>query len=237
MKRAFAGLLLLLSSVATAEPSPVEVRIEVTEVDQTKAARLGVEWPASATFSEDGGTAFGIGSIERLTKLRADIHFLQQEGAAELLANPNLVTDSGTSASFHAGGELPYVTSTSLGASHVEFKPYGVIVTTRPSLLGDGRIRLRVTASVSSPDQANGAVAGTLSVPALREREVVSNVTLRDGATMMLAGLVQDEKERVEGGVPLLRRIPLLGALFRWKKTNQRRTTIIVFVTPKVVPL
>ena len=148
MRPVLAALALLLASAARAETSPIEIRIEVTEVDQTKAAHLGVEWPSAAAFTESGGTAVGIGSIERLTKLQADVHFLQQEGAADLLANPNLVTDSGTSASFHAGGELPYVTSTSLGATHVEFKPYGVIVNTRPVLLEDGRIRMKVTASV-----------------------------------------------------------------------------------------
>lgn len=239
MKRRLLAAVVFLTPLpaAAARGAPVEVQIEVTEVDQTKAARLGVQWPSRTQFAETGGTALGVGSVARLTLLQADVHYLMEEGAAELLANPNLVTDSGTSASFHAGGQLPYVTSSSLGASHVEFKPYGVIVSAQPVILADGRIRIKVKASVSSPDQANGTVVGGLAVPALREREVASNVTLPSGATLMLAGLVQDEKERVVSGVPVLRRIPVLGALFRWKRTNERRTTIIVFVTPKVVPL
>ena len=57
--------------------------------------------------------AFNVGSIAHGTPLRADLHFLAQEGAAEILANPNLITDSGTVATFHAGGEIPYITSSS----------------------------------------------------------------------------------------------------------------------------
>jgi pilus assembly protein CpaC len=240
VKRAVAGALLLTlarGALSAPPPSPVEIKVEVTEIDQTKAARLGVEWPGTVTFAEKAGTSIGVAAAQRVTRLQADVDLLMQEGAARLLANPNLVTDSGTPASFHAGGEIPYVTNTSLGASHVEFKPYGVLVTAHPEVLADGRIRLKVKASVSSPDQANGTSVNGTAVPALREREVTSNVTLQAGATLMLAGLMQDERERVDGGVPVLRRIPLLGALFRWKRTNERRTSIIVFVTPNVVPL
>ena len=164
------------------------------------------------------------------------IHFLIEEGAAETLASPNLVTDSGTPATFHAGGEIPYVTNTSLGSTHVQFKPYGVAVNVQPLVLDDGSVRMKVKAEVSSPDPSNGTFLSGTSVPAFREREVASNVTLRDGATMMLAGLTQTQRDEVNSGVPILRRVPLLGALFRWKRTNHRRTTIIIFVTPRVVP-
>jgi pilus assembly protein CpaC len=237
VKRALAAALLLVPALCAGAPrgGPVEVLVEVTEVDETRAERLGVEWPSTFRFVETGGSVAGVGSVERVTALQADIHFLIEEGAAEALARPNLVTDSGTPAAFHAGGQLPYVTSSSLGSTHVEFKPYGVLVSVLPVVLEDGRIRMKVKTSVSAPDPANGAFLSGTAVPALREREVNSNVTLREGATMVLAGLTQNQRDTVAAGVPLLRRIPLLGALFRWKRTNERRTTIIVFVTPRLV--
>lgn len=222
-------------AIAAIRGEPVEVLVELTEVDETRASRLGVEWPSSIGFGETGGSTLGVGSVERLTALRADLHFLIEEGAAEALAKPNLVTDSGTPAEFHAGGEIPYITSASLGTTHVQFKPYGVMVQVQPTTLGDGRIRMKVKAAVSAPDAANGAFVSGTAVPAIREREVISNVTLRDGATMMLAGLTQSQSDTVTSGVPLLRRLPILGALFRWKRTKSRRTTIIVFVTPRLV--
>ena len=227
----------VLNAGAAVRGGPIEVLVEVTEVDETKAARLGVQWPSEISLSEKNGSAFGLGSFERLEGLKADLHLLIEEGAAETLASPNLVTDSGTPAAFHAGGQIPYITSASLGSTHVEFKPYGVQVSVQPTILDDGRIRMRVKAAVSAPDPSNGATLSGTAVPALREREVNSNVTLRDGATMMLAGLSQSGRDSVVAGVPLLKSIPVIGALFRWKRTNERRTTIIVFVTPRLVPI
>ncbi|MBV9080923.1 MAG: type II and III secretion system protein [Elusimicrobia bacterium] len=235
-----AAALLAAAPVAAGAPgrgAPVEIKIEVTEVDQNKALRLGLEWPASTHFSESAGSVLGVGRIDRMPQLQADLHHLVEEGAAEMLANPNLVTDSGTPASFHAGGQIPYITSSGLGTTHVQFKPYGVIVSIDPEAMADGRIRMKVKASISSPDPANGASFNGTVVPALREREVSSNVTLQGGGTLMLAGLVQTEKNRVESGVPVLRRIPLLGALFRWRRNEERKSTIIVFVTPRLVSL
>jgi len=227
----------VFSARCAAEPKgPIEVQVEVTEVDQSKATRLGVEWLTDISASEKSPPGLlAVGSIGRLSALQADLHFLIQEGAAELLANPNLVADSGAEASFHAGGEIPYITTAALGTSNVEFKPYGVGLKVQPVLLPSGQIQMNVEASVSSPDQTNGVGLSGNTVPALLERKVVSKVTVSPGATMTLAGLVQTHKERAQGGVPILRRIPLIGMLFRWKKESFRKTTVIVFVTPKLL--
>lgn len=216
----------------------IEVKVEVTEVDQMKASQLGIKWPETVVLSENGAAGVvSVGAIARTTALHADIHLLIEEGAAELLANPNLITDAGTTATFHAGGELPYMTSTNLGATNVEFKRYGVMLSIRPDVVQDSFIRLKIRAALSAPDGTNGVQLSGNTVPALAEREVTSNVTVSPGMTMTLAGLVQTRKEQIVHGVPILRRIPILGALFRWKKSNFRRTTVVVFVTPRFVDL
>lgn len=214
----------------------LEVQVEVTEVDHATAKKLGIDWLDQVRFEEARSAGpVSLGALIRPTNLAADLNFLIQEGAAELLANPNLVTDSGTEAAFHAGGEIPYITTGSLGTSHVEFKPYGVALKVRPLLLSDGRIRMKLQASVSAPDQTNGVLLAGVAVPALLERKVSANVTVWPGATTALAGMVQSMKEKTVQGIPLLRRIPLLGRLFQWKKTNSRRTTVVIFVTPQIV--
>lgn len=213
---------------------PVEIQVEVSEVDHTRAEDLGVEWLQSIGWAERAPRdALKVGSIGRSSPLRADLHFLVQEGAAEMLANPNLVTDSGTTATFNAGGQLPYITSSSLGTSNVEFKPYGVSLRVQPTIAADGRIRLKLKAAVSAPDPTNGTLVSGNQVPALLEREVSTDVTVEPGVTVALAGLVQTHRDETVRGVPVLRRIPLLGALFRWKRTGTRKTTIVVFVTPR----
>lgn len=216
--------------------APIEVRVEVTEVDNVGASKLGVEWIDQLSFAETAAQGpVSLGSIERTTPLKADVHFLIEEGVAQLLANPTLVTDSGTSARFRAGGEIPYITTGSLGTTHVEFKPYGVMLSIRPRILEDGRIRMDVETGVSAPDNSSGVSLSGNTVPALLERTVSSHVTVESGTTMTVAGLVQSQHEEVVSGVPFLRRIPLLGALFRWRRTNHRRTTIIAFVTPRLI--
>lgn len=240
MKRTIAGTLVFLftTSPLPAVKTPIEVRVEVTEIDRNKASSVGAEWLDSIELSERSVPGLvSIGGADRVTALHADVHFLVQEGAAEILANPNLITDSGTTATFHAGGEIPYVTSATLGTTHVEFKPYGVMLEVRPKLLPDGLIQMKIRAGVSAPDVTNGVVLSGTTVPALSEREVTSNVTLSPGATITLAGLVQTHNSTVERGVPFLRRIPFLGALFRWRKKNFWRTTIVIFVTPRLIDI
>ncbi len=219
-----------ISSVAGAasrsDRIPVEVFVEVAEIDNSKASSLGTDW--------SGKIGFTIGKDSGVDDLRGDLHFLIQEGAAELLANPNLLTDSGTEATFQAGGEIPYITSSSMGSTHVEFKSYGVGLKIEPTVLKDGRIEMKIRAAVSAPDQTNGVFLSGNSVPGLSEREVTSHVTVKPGTTLTLAGLVQSAKTETIKGVPILRKIPLLGMLFRWKKKDFRRTTVVVFMTPQI---
>ena len=241
MKPFFLGLVFILGAAAMSSAAPllappIEVRVEVTEVDNTAAQQLGVEWINQLTFQEKPSHGLAaLGAFERTTPIKADVHFMIEEGAAQLLANPTFVTDSGTSAKFRAGGEIPYITSGSLGTSNVEFKPYGVTLNIVPQYLPDGRICMDVEAGVSAPDTSNGVMLSGNTVPALLQRNVSSHVTMEPGLTMTIAGLVQSQQENIVSGVPILRKIPLLGALFRWRRTNNRRTTIIMFVTPTVI--
>ncbi len=227
-------------TVVTAAPAkkiPIEVQVEVNEVDNALAESLGIDWLNTVTLQETVPAGIvSLGSIQRLTPLKADLQFLAEEGAAQLLANPNLVTDSGTDATFHAGGEIPYITSSSLGTTNVEFKSYGVTLNVRPTLLADARVHMRVRAGVSAPDPSTGVTLSGNSVPALLSRDVTSNVTVEQGSGMTVAGLVQTQKTETIRGVPVLRKIPVLGGFFRWRRTNFRRTTIIIFVTPRVIP-
>jgi pilus assembly protein CpaC len=114
----------------------------------------------------------------------------------------------------------------------VEFKPYGVELNVKPTVLESGQIGMVIKAAVSSPDASNGVSLSGNRVPALLERQVTSNVTVSPGETITLAGLVQTHKEDVKRFVPVLGRIPLLGMLFRWTQRNYRRTTVVMFVTP-----
>lgn len=231
-------LLLVLNVFTSYGFTAIDVQVEITEVDHSQASRLGVDWLNQINIGE--ATAAGIvalGSIHRLTTLHSDLMFLIENGAAELLAKPNLITDSGTAATFHAGGQIPYITSSSLGTTNVEFKPFGVAMNITPKKIEPNRIEMKIKASVSAPDESNGVQLSGNSVPALFEREVTATVTVESGTTVTLAGLVQTQKSKTTRGVPFLRRIPLLGKLFQWERKRERRTSVVIFVTPKLVDI
>lgn len=210
----------------------VQIGVEVVEVDEQKTRGLGIAWLDALHVEEASVPAlFRVGSLAR-DKVFADLQLMLEEGAADLLANPKLVTQDGTTASFHAGGELPYAVSGSLGNASIEFKSYGVLLTISPRVEPSGVIAMMVEAEVSGPDNQHGvSLAGNI-VPGIRSRKVTSQLTLAPGSTLTLAGLIQNEKEWKRKGIPGLMHIPLLGYLFSRKTEVLRKTSIVVFVTP-----
>jgi pilus assembly protein CpaC len=230
--------LALLQSSATAAAEAkklIQIGVEVVEVDEQKSQNLGIQWMGTLHVSESSvPSLLKIGAITRDT-LFADLEFLEQHGAADLLANPKLVASDGTTATFHAGGELPYATSGSLGTVNVQFKPYGINLKISPTLVSTDSIAMAIDAEVSGPDNQNSVTLSGNTVPGIRSRTVSSQVTLGSGITLTLAGLIQTDKEWTRSGVPGLMHLPLLGRLFSYKTQTNQRTSVVIFVTPTIL--
>jgi pilus assembly protein CpaC len=213
----------------------IQIGVEVVEVDEKKATNLGIQWLETLHVSEvTVPSLFNVGTFTRDT-LFADLHFLESNGAADLLANPKLVARDGASATFHAGGEIPYATTGTQGSVTVEFKSYGIDLKITPHLNDQDQIEMSVSAEVSGPDSQNGVTLSGNVVPAIRSRNVSTELTLAQGSTLTMAGLLQNEKEWIRTGVPGLMRIPLLKYLFSHKVETYRKTSIVVFVTPVIL--
>lgn len=233
-------LLLFISETALAahrtSEALIQIGVEVVEVDEQKMQSLGIQWVNSLHVDElSVPPLFQLGTLTR-GKLFADLQALIQEGAADLLANPKLVTREGTTATFHAGGELPYATNSGAEKSvSVEFKPYGVNLKIHPSLDRDNRIALAVEAEVSGPDVQNSVTLSGNTVPGIRSRQVSSELTMDPGSTLTMAGLLQNQKEWARAGVPGLMHIPLLGRLFSHKTQKTLRTSVVIFITPTLL--
>ncbi len=217
-------------------PSPlIQIGVEVVEVDEQKASNLGIQWLSQLHVREESIPAFlNVGTLAR-DMIFADLKFLEQSGAADLLANPKLVARDGKSASFHAGGEIPYATTATLGSVTVEFKPYGVNLKVTPHLNDKNLIELAIEAEVSGPDTQNGVTLSGNAVPGIRSRKASSEVALAPGSTLTLAGLLQNDKEWIRQGVPGLMHIPLLKYLFSHKVQMHRKTSVVIFVTPTIL--
>ncbi len=234
----FACFVFLVASAARAAQKPkplIQIGVEVVEVDEQKAVNLGIQWMSALHVQEESvPSLLHWGTLTR-DVIFADLQFLEENGAADLLANPKLVARDGASATFHAGGEIPYATAASLGTVTVVFKVYGVDLKVTPHLNDQEEVELSVEAEVSGPDSQNGVTLSGNVVPGIRSRKASSELTLAPGSTLTLAGLLQNDKEWKREGIPVLMHIPLLKYLFSHKVKTLRKTSVVIFVTPTLL--
>ncbi|RBP51380.1 type II and III secretion system protein family protein [Arenicella xantha] len=165
------------------------------------------------------------------TTLTSRLDFLQENGAGRILAEPNLSTRSGESATFLAGGEIPFPFTDSDGQTVVEFREYGVRLEILPTADGQGNIVSTIAAEVSSIDTA----VTVLGVPGLLIRETESTVNIKPGDTIAISGLLSTNDTRNIDSIPLLGELPIIGALFRSESFQEQRTEIIFLVTTEIV--
>lgn len=162
--------------------------------------------------------------------LNATLDALAQQGKTVMLAEPQLSARNGATASFLAGGEYPYVVSNSDGPT-VMFKPYGVRLDIAPRVDREGNIRAEIETEVSTIDHSVATMAG----PGLLSNKTRTEFDLRSGETIVLSGMLQRFSSDSVDKVPLLSDIPIIGALFRSKRYQNRETELVFFVTPTVV--
>jgi pilus assembly protein CpaC len=162
---------------------------------------------------------------------------LKQQGLGRILAEPNLVTTSGQEASFLAGGEFPIPVPSGLGTVSIEYKKFGVGLIFTPTVLDNDKISLRINPEVSELDftsQTTVVVQGFV-VPALRVRRTSTQVEMKDGQSLAIAGLLSDQYRTVVNKYPLLGDLPVLGTLFRSKNFQKSETELVILVTPHLV--
>jgi pilus assembly protein CpaC len=190
--------------------------------------------------------AFGVGTLSYTLgslKLFSALDALERKGLVKTLAEPTLISLSGETASFLAGGEFPIpVLQGSSGTGGgggsgitVEFKPFGVSLGFTPTVLDDGVINLVVTPEVSSIDPSASVTINGLVVPGLLTRRAKTTVELRDGESFAIAGLLRNDFQDTVRQLPLLGSIPIIGALFRSTGFQKQETELVIIVTPRLV--
>ncbi len=183
--------------------------------------------PGSTAAAEIG---FSVGSLEFGVLLEA----LESKGMVRTLAEPNLTALSGQEAKFLAGGEYPIPVSDS-GDVTIEYKPFGVELNFTPVVVDGDVINLMINAAVSSIDPALTVQTGDITVNAFRRRETSTTVEMRDGESFAIAGLLQDDFRDLNGQVPWLGDLPVLGALFRSSEYQRSQSELVIIVTPHLV--
>ena len=229
----------------------VGLRVRIVEMSRALTRELGINWQTLGTlgsFATTGGltATTGLSNIALgTTDLNAVLDLLAQDNLTRTLAEPNLVTQSGETASFLAGGEYPIPVSGQNGSISVDYKQYGVQLSFIPTVLSDRKISLHVRPEVSEISTANSISLGTgstgatssagISVPALTVRRADTTVELGSGQSFAVAGLLQDGVSHNVNALPFLGELPILGPLFRSDSFQRNETELVIVVTPYIV--
>ncbi|WP_458789886.1 type II and III secretion system protein family protein [Yoonia sp. MH D7] len=197
------------------------------------SAGNGLSGTLPASNESNGAFLFGFnaGGVEVGILLEA----LEARGVVRTLAEPNLTALSGQEAKFLAGGEYPIPVSQDSGAITIEYKPFGVELNFTPRVIDNDVINLELSAAVSSIDSSNGFTSNGFTIDAFKRRETSTTVEMRDGESFAIAGLLQDDFMDLNGQVPWVGDIPILGALFRSAEYSRKQTELVIIVTPHLV--
>jgi pilus assembly protein CpaC len=179
------------------------------------------------------GGSFVLSSGQR--DYAAIVHALAEKDLLRTLAKPNLLTHSGKEAKFLSGGEFPYPISQNVNTISIEFKEFGVGILFTPVVVDGETINLKVRPEVSSLDFSQGLVSAGFRIPVIRKNEAATNVTLKDGESFAIAGLINNEVRQSVQKVPIVGDIPILGMLFRSTRFQNNETELLFLVTAKLV--
>jgi pilus assembly protein CpaC len=191
-------------------------------------------------------SAIGLSDLLNIFIFRPDINLaatikaLQTQNVLEILAEPNLMTESGKDASFLAGGEFPIPILQGGGGGGfagitIQFKEFGVRLNFTPTLTPDGLIHLKVKPEVSSLDFTNALTIQGFLIPALSTNRVESEMDLTDGQSFAIAGLMDNRVTEQFQKVPGIGDIPILGKLFQSRTLNKSKNELLIVVTPQIV--
>jgi len=177
---------------------------------------------------------YGLSTTSSSYSTQSLFQFLESHNLGRILAQPHLLANSGQSASFLSGGEIPIVLAQALNTSIV-FKQFGTQINCRPTVIGRDQIELLVKTEVSEPDYAHGVALFGFTVPAFVTRRADTMVRLKDGQTLIIAGLILRNRDEVVSKVPYLGDLPYAGALFRNTSWQDAETDLVMSVQPQIV--
>ena len=201
----------------------IRIKIIVAEVSQNIARTMGISWPGAYQAK-----------VVPKPKLNEDweieLKALESKGKGKVLASPSLLSRSGESAEFLAGGEIPL-----LVASHkikeVVWKKYGISVQVTPFADQRGHLKIELAAEISNPDSSFSSDG----LPAFKTHRIRSQFNLLEAQTITISGLLREEQSHSRSSLPGLGNIPVLGPLFSSRNFLENRTELVILVTPNLI--
>jgi len=247
----------ILTALKQLDVSPMQVLIEVTiaEVQLSDNLSFGVEWFFKNNFGSKSGLgaldlgAAGIGALQPgfSYALRGGdgvvqfvLNTLASESNLSVISSPSLLVLNNQEATINVGEEVPLTTqqqqsTVTEGAAiinSIEYRDTGVLLKVKPRVNAGGMVIMEVEQEVS---KATTTVDADPLTPRIRQRKISSTVAVNSGDTIILGGLIEENRDLSESGIPGFHKIPFLGALFGTKADNQGRTELIVLITPRAI--
>jgi len=167
-------------------------------------------------------------------------HALQGEGRVEVLSRPSIMVADNQEANITVGESIPIVKSVVVSTGgvvqpSVDYQDVGIILDVEPHINPDGYVNLHITPEISSIAQSSVSVGSGITLPILTQRSADTWVTVRDGETIVIGGLITSRVNEGETKVPIAGDIPLLGNLFRATTRTNTKTELLIVLTPKVI--
>jgi general secretion pathway protein D len=241
----------------------VLIEFQIIEASENVLKELGFDWATldQAVANSVRGFAFtnlgprveaavgdlqgvGIGlwkEVNRQPEIGVILKALEDNSAVNILSTPHVLTSNHQEATITVADNVPYVSqsrvteydpATPTAIQTYDFKDVGIILKVRPHVSGT-LVRLQIEATFSKLIQ--GTTVRNSETPTTAMREAKTVIAIQSGLTVVIGGLMRDDKEKVEKKVPLLGDLPLLGALFRSTSERLQKTNLLLFITPHVL--
>jgi len=230
------------------QPTPsVLVEVLLAEVTLNDQDETGIEFIARSgdvTFSTLGGLGIGgsglTATLNRAGETRAILNAFYKSERANIRSRPRLMVKSGNQARIDVGNEIPFVTSTSQSVENpdspviqtVDYRNTGVILEIEPIVHSSGYVDIRISQELSEAQQTS---TSAIDSPTVFNRRLQTTVTLRDGGSVLLGGLISETSSDSDNGIKGLGAIPGFGRLFRADSSSTDRTELVMMVIPYII--
>jgi len=246
----------LLTTISQLDMAPLQVMVSavIAQVTLNDETRFGVDWSRVAEDAalmpvpNTGGTNFiqavnGLmftrSFLDGAARVEATLEAIAINNEVRLLARPSLLVTNNQEGEIQIGAEVPIeagqsISTGGLATTNIQYRPTGIELFITPQINEDGVVTLTIRQVLSSVDSA---AAGVNNNPVFNNQEISTTVVVNNGENIVLGGLIQNDNENLNRGVPLLNRIPVIGSLFSFQRISVERRELFIVLRPEIVNL
>lgn len=240
------GMISDMAQRLDSETPQVEINARLVDLDTRASRELGFNWSVSNFMSPDNNLAGDLaisnpvqnpaGSLKVATvqdwgELMMKVEALEASNRARLISNPVITTTDNREASILVGQKIPLIVSDEAGNAITQLTTIGILLRVTPHINKDNNVTLDIHNEVSDLSSQATVQGGVI----INTSESDTRVLVEDGQTAVIGGLIRKVESKLESGIPVLKDVPLLGALFKHTTDVKVNRELVVFVTPKIV--